>query len=161
MKRRFLIKSSVVFACFVIAGFLAYRQYTLTIRLNNALSFENTGVDKCLVGLVFYGSTMTDIEQNTANEVADELVATVRKYQKGISDDLFEFGPTYKMVFKSKNSTWQFEFAAAPDDPALVAYKTKKPSHIGTIFLDKRGGSELVTLIESLIPQDPNTNNSE
>ena len=155
------MKLILVIACSLIAAFLAYRQYTLTIRLSNALRFEKTGVDKCLVGLVFYGSTMTEIEQITANGVANELVATVRKYQKGVSDDLFNFGPTYKLVFKRNNSTWQFEVAAVPRDPALVAYQTKSPSHIGTIFLEKRGGSELVTLIESLLPQDPNMNNNE
>lgn len=161
MKRPFFVKLSLVVACCVIAGLLIYRQYALTTRLNSVLRFEKTGVDKCLMGLGFYGSKMIEIKDGPANAIAEEFVGITRKYYKGISDDLFGFGPIYKMVFKRNNSTWQFEFTSVADEKTLVAYKTTKPSFTGTIFLEQKANSELVTLIERFISQDPNMNNSE
>jgi hypothetical protein len=144
--------------CSIILAVLIYRQYLSSTRLNSVLRFEKTGVDKCLMGLGFYGSKMTEIKDGPANAIAEDFVGIIRKCYKGICDDLFGFGPIYKIVFERNNSIWQFEFTAVSDENTLVAYKTTNPSLTGTIFLEQKANSELVALIESFVIEEAEKN---
>ena len=155
-----LILGCCVFAIGVLVYHRCVRARKLLL-LDSVLSFAELTIDECLItdipigdqipeGSAVVEETRSTLEESKANAFAASFAAEVRKYFAVITHSRYDFAYTYELVFKSKDSSWKFQFGYVPHE-TLLGCETPDGFFSGTIMLQKKAGPALETLIRSVL----------